>query len=43
MEETVEEEKLPFVQIDVVDQKLGLDIELSVPQTPHYVSDFVTY
>ena len=42
-EETVQEEKLPLVQIDVVDQKLGLDIELSELRTLHCESDFVTY
>ena len=41
-EETVEEEKLPLVQIDVIDQELGQDIGLLVLRTLHCVSDFLT-
>ena len=42
-EETVQEEELPLVQIDVADQELGQDIELSALRTLRYESGFVTY
>ena len=40
--ETVQEEKLPLVQIDVADQELGLDMEWLESRTPHCVFGSVT-
>ena len=40
--ETIQEEELPLVQIDVADQELGQDIELSEPRTLHCESGFAT-
>ena len=42
VEETVQEEELPVVQNDVIDQELGQDIELSVLRTLHCVSYSLT-